>query len=203
MPLFNPPPPGYERPTGPSLQVSSAVDTLMQASDQAEMQAAIGAGAPPFALSSGETFSENSDANPTIVDDGEGNVAIFGYGSDGESSGDRIQFSSNGIASVTAAADGLQLPIGRVVAQGSVSLSSVGTVGPGENTNVTVYATGLSIGDGIIISLDSGAAGWGGTGGWVGPYIVGGNGSFDAEFFNTDLTTGYAPSGNMYYKIIR
>jgi len=159
-------------------------------------------GTPPFTLPESSTLAYASGGeNPIFGNDGNDNPIVQGYNSG--TPGDVNGFSATGIASVTAAADGLQLPIGRVVAQGSVSLSSVGTVGPGENTNVTVYATGLSIGDGIIISLDSGAAGWGGTGGWVGPYIVGGNGSFDAEFFNTDLTTGYAPSGNMYYKIIR
>jgi hypothetical protein len=52
MPLFNPELTGYQRPSGPSLKVSSPVDTFMQATAPAEMQAALGPISSPPALSS-------------------------------------------------------------------------------------------------------------------------------------------------------
>ena len=70
MPLFNPQLPGYERPSGPSLQVSSAVDTLMQATNQADLQAAVGcdvAGAAAAAQAAAEAASDPAGTSAAAI----------------------------------------------------------------------------------------------------------------------------------------
>ena len=177
-----------------NLTVSNAVFGLLQAADQAGMQAAIGAGAPPFALAANDNVvtvsgqpavALDSNGNPYLAQtngdqhaefyfDNNGNPAISnqetaqifqvdGNGNpivQGGDTGDQVGFSSGGVASVTATADGLQLPIGRVVAQGSISLSGAGTINPGSVASLSVSATGYLETDGVILTFDAAAFGW-------------------------------------------
>ena len=187
-----------------NLTVSSAVDEFMQASDQAGMQAALGTISVglPIVSNAAQQIIQNANGGNTLFDDGKDSLVLQGY--DSESAGDSIDFNS-GVASVTAAADGLQLPIARVLGSAVYSLDGF-TVLPGQNTGVNILVTGnLEASDGIMLNWDQPLPNSGNSyGGCVvlsnsyisGPYVC-------LNLNNTDSSNTYTLAGNIYVKVIR
>jgi len=221
-----------------NLTVSSAVFDLLQATDQAGMQSAIGAGAPPFALAANDNVvtvsghpavALDSNGNPYLAQtngdqsaefcfDNNGNPAIsndegqhiFQVDDNGNpivqggDAGDQIGFSSGGVASVTAAADGLQLPITRTVGLAMVSINGL-AISPGTTEQLEANITGCELGDAYDVTFDSANAlgvpsGTGGVGlPWLQPFT---NGVY-VTFVNSDPDNFYTFTGNMYIKVTR
>jgi hypothetical protein len=118
-----------------NLTVSSAVDEFMQASDQADMVAALGT------IAAGLPINNASD-NPIIEVDGNENPFLQGYQSTGINPFDTIGFDQSGVASVYSGSDEQTYPIARTV--GFASTGVIITIQPcsSDNSGASLFWVG-------------------------------------------------------------
>ncbi|MGB7195358.1 MAG: hypothetical protein WBD81_18030 [Collimonas pratensis] len=214
-----------------NLTVSTAVDTLMQATDQSDLQAAVGL---TPGVAAGDVVQLNDSAQLPAVDgslltnlpgvslpisvgpdqaiinygldsilstDGSVNPVLQGYNSGTPE--DIISFSSTGIASITAASDGMQLPITRTVGRAVITLSG-NSVAPLSFSEINAIVSGSLETDSVSVVLDS-LQGGSGLGAIILAYVVWNSfiNGFTLAFFNTDPTNTNSLTGNAYITATR
>jgi len=185
----------------PNLTVSSAVDTFMQASDQAGMVSALGTISPslPLICDSSENILESEDYTLLAIDDNNNPVLSAAVG-------DQINFDPSGVASVASAQNsGTQFPIALAVGTASANIEGYpGSIGPGQAVDINTYITGCQQGDVITVDFDENLPPYGGgTGAVVVACVVVQPGNPQITLLNTDLSNTWSLYGNMYVRAVR